>query len=58
MDNLGWLKNQKYGKPFALRLHFCIDDEKASQANFHDNRRNFRVSADHLKFTHMKKVNF
>ena len=53
---VGWLENQNFGKQFALRLEFCIDDEKTSQAKFQDNRRFFRGSADHLKFTCMKKV--
>ena len=58
MDSVGWLENQNVGKPFALRLYLCLDDEKTSQAKFHDNLRLFRVSADHLKFKHMKKVIF
>ena len=32
----GWLENQNFGKYFALRLEFGIDDEKTSQANFQD----------------------
>ena len=50
---VGWLENQNFGKQFALRLEFRIDDEKTPQANFQVIRRTFRVSADHWKFTCM-----
>ena len=51
---LGWLENQNFGKQNALRLKFCIDDEKTSQAKHKNNRRTFNVSANYLKFACMK----